>query len=86
VRHAQSLREDDRYYGYGWWIRQMGGHETYYAWGYGGQFIFVVRDLDLVIVTTSASTTEETRRSHRQTVYDVVENFVIQPVSTAMRR
>ncbi len=29
-------------YGYGWWKRSAQGHDIHYAWGYGGQFIFVV--------------------------------------------
>src|SRR5262245_9674819 len=59
VPRAQSLRERERQYGYGWWIRELGGYRTYYAWGYGGQFIFVVPDLDLVVVTTSSSEVSE---------------------------
>lgn len=41
-------------YGYGWFLTEMGGHPLFYAWGYGGQFIFVVPDLELTVVTTSA--------------------------------
>ena len=80
---AQSRRESDRYYGYGWWIRQLAGHQTYYAWGFGGQFIFIVPDLDLVIVTTSSSTVAEERYDHRRTVYYLVENEIIAPISAA---
>lgn len=40
-------------YGYGWWIRESGGHRVNFAWGYGGQYIFIVPDLELVVVTTS---------------------------------
>ena len=80
---AQSRREDDRFYGYGWWIRDLAGQRTYYAWGFGGQFIFIVPKLDLVVVTTSSSTVAEERRSHRLTLYDLVEYLIIEPISTA---
>jgi CubicO group peptidase (beta-lactamase class C family) len=71
----------DQQYGYGWWIRELGGHRAYYAWGFGGQYIFVVPDLDLVVVTTSASTVAEDRRSHRRNVFDLVEYLIVEPVA-----
>lgn len=40
-------------YGYGWWIRRARGRDVYYAWGYGGQMVFVVPDLGLTAVMTS---------------------------------
>jgi CubicO group peptidase (beta-lactamase class C family) len=40
-------------YGYGWFISSVRGYPMYYAWGYGGQFIFVVPSLELTVVTTS---------------------------------
>lgn len=40
-------------YGGWWWIRETAGHPTFYAWGWGGQFIFVIDELDLVVVVTS---------------------------------
>jgi CubicO group peptidase (beta-lactamase class C family) len=70
-------------YGYGWWIREMGGHDAYYAWGFGGQYIFVVPKLDLVVVTTSASTVAEDRRSHRRNVFDIVESLIATPVTAS---
>ena len=71
----------DQQYGYGWWIRELGGHRAHYAWGFGGQYIFVVPDLDLVVVTTSASTVAEDRRSHRRNVFDLVEYLIIEPLA-----
>jgi CubicO group peptidase (beta-lactamase class C family) len=79
--HVQSPREQERKYGYGWWTRELGGHRSYYAWGYGGQFIFVVPSLELVVVTTSASEVSNERRSHLRTIYDLVEHYVIEPVA-----
>jgi CubicO group peptidase (beta-lactamase class C family) len=42
-------------YGYGWFASEVAGHALHYAWGYGGQFIFIVPDLELTVVTTSVS-------------------------------
>ena len=70
-------------YGYGWWMRELAGHQAYFAWGFGGQYIILVPDLDLVVVTTSASTVAEDRRSHRRTLFELVEDLVIAPVATA---
>lgn len=85
-RRANSTRENDRYYGYGWWMRDMAGHETPYAWGYGGQFIVLVPELDLVVVTTSSSWPGPDRRAHTDRMYDLVEHAVIAPASARMAR
>jgi CubicO group peptidase (beta-lactamase class C family) len=41
------------FYGYGWWLERMAGHTTYAAIGTGGQYIIVVPDLDIVVVSMS---------------------------------
>lgn len=68
-------------YGYGWWIRDVDGTPVFYAWGYGGQFIFVVPSLDLVVATTSTATTDDDRRLHRRTVDDLIEELIIKPIA-----
>ena len=82
---AMSTREIGRYYGYGWWIREMAGYTTPYAWGYGGQFIVLVPALDLVVVTTSSSFPGDQRRPHLRQLYDLIEYLVIAPMSDALR-
>ena len=59
-----------------------GGPAVYYAWGYGGQFIFVVPDLDLVVVTTSSATPGDERHDHTHAVTDLVERLVIGPIGS----
>lgn len=81
VVRTTSRRDNERYYGYGWWIRELGGQQTFYAWGYGGQFIFLVPALDLVVVTTSSSTPGTERRDHLRAIYDLVERYIIPPVA-----
>lgn len=64
---------NDQLYGYGWWMREFAGEQAFFAWGYGGQYIFIVPRLQLVVVTTSATTTDEARRGHRRTLFDLLE-------------
>jgi CubicO group peptidase (beta-lactamase class C family) len=71
----------DRRYGYSWWVHEIDGHETCFAWGYGGQYIFVVPDLELVIVTTASPDVSEERRGHRQQVFDILLRQVVQPLA-----
>lgn len=39
-------------YGYLWWLTDEDGFETWYACGWGGQYIVIVPDLELVMVAT----------------------------------
>jgi CubicO group peptidase (beta-lactamase class C family) len=73
----------EQMYGYGWWIREMAGVPTFYAWGFGGQFIIVVPSLEAVIVSTSAATVSDDRRAHRRTVDDLIEYQIIAPLVAA---
>jgi CubicO group peptidase (beta-lactamase class C family) len=40
-------------YGYLWWIGYIENHKCYFANGYGGQFIVVVPDMELLVVATN---------------------------------
>lgn len=78
--HAISPRGQGRFYGYGWWIRDLAGMKIPIAWGYGGQLIFVVDEYDLVIVSTSDSTPGNRRRNHLRRIYQLVEDYILVPV------
>lgn len=76
VPRGRSRWGRDREYGYGWWIRDLAGRPAYYAWGYGGQFIFVIPSTQMVIVTTSDPNVTRERREHLQEVYALAERLV----------
>jgi CubicO group peptidase (beta-lactamase class C family) len=76
-------RISGREYGYGWWIRDMAGRKTCYAWGFGGQFIILVPSLEVVVVSTSAATVSDDRREHRRTVDEIIEHLIIGPLGGA---
>jgi len=73
---TRSLRSGHQY-GYGWWIMELAGRPVEFAWGFGGQYIFVVPSLDLVVVTTSSVALGQDRREYRQELFDIVEKDVI---------
>jgi CubicO group peptidase (beta-lactamase class C family) len=68
---------NDQLYGYGWWMREFAGEQAYFAWGFGGQYVFVIPRLQLVVVTTSSTATGEERRGHRRTIFGLLEDVII---------
>ena len=76
VPRSRSERSG-REYGYGWWMRTLAGYQAYYAWGYGGQFIFVIPEVRMVVVMTSSPIPGEDRRDHLRSLYDLVERQII---------
>lgn len=82
VPRTSSRFDPDRRYGYGWWIQQLGGETTCFAWGYGGQYIFVFNDLDLVVTATSSTSVSEDRHDHRRLLFDVIERVVLPAMRT----
>jgi hypothetical protein len=58
IQIPDPLEPWDLHLGYGWWLHDIGTHaadgqQPYAAHGQGGQFLFVVPDLDLVVVFCS---------------------------------
>jgi CubicO group peptidase (beta-lactamase class C family) len=68
-------------YGYGWWIGQVHGFETCFAWGFGGQYIFVVPALDTVIISTSSPNVGEDRRGQHTVVHDLIQTLIIPKIA-----
>jgi CubicO group peptidase (beta-lactamase class C family) len=60
-------------FGYYWWVEPMAGHRAFYAAGYGGQYLVVVPDLDLVVTTTGSLDTPPSEfHRHLELVRDVI--------------
>lgn len=84
--HAVSPRGQGRFYGYGWWLREMAGIIVPLAWGYGGQLILVVEEFDLVIVATSESAPGGGRSGHLRQLYGFMENNILAPLQAEKAR
>jgi CubicO group peptidase (beta-lactamase class C family) len=80
VPRTRSAFDSDREYGYGWWIQDLGGERACFAWGYGGQYIFVFRNLDLVVTATSSTDVSDERRGHRRRLFELIDSHIIRPL------
>ncbi|MFC1853492.1 serine hydrolase domain-containing protein [candidate division CSSED10-310 bacterium] len=50
---SQMSVDEDYSYGYYWWLTSIRGYDVAIAWGYGGQFGYVIPSLDMVVVLTA---------------------------------
>ncbi|WMT92407.1 beta-lactamase family protein [Pelagibacterium sp. H642] len=73
VEQAWMARTRSRYsddgYGYGWFLRSMAGEDIRYAWGYGGQMLYIVPRLDLSVVMTSDDAPRPTTIADRDNLH-----------------
>jgi CubicO group peptidase (beta-lactamase class C family) len=71
-------------YGYLWWTGSFdGGHEAYVAKGWGGQFIVVIPELDLVTVVTGGN--YDVNSSSADVPFGIYDDIVYDHVLAAIR-
>jgi CubicO group peptidase (beta-lactamase class C family) len=78
---TRSRYDPERLYGYGWWIRDIGGQQACFAWGFGGQYIMVFHDLDLVVTATSSTGISDERHGHRRALFALIAAQVVEPLA-----
>jgi CubicO group peptidase (beta-lactamase class C family) len=54
----------------------MAGRRVIYAWGYGGQMIYIVPDLAVTVVMTSADDQASARSGHRDALHALMREIV----------
>lgn len=67
-------------YGYGWFIAEAAGHPVYYAWGYGGQLLYVVPTLGLTVVMTSDPNQPSGSDGYLQQLHTLFEQEIVAAV------
>ena len=80
IRDSWTQRTTSRFnghgYGLGWWIRERRGYDVYFAWGYGGQYAFIVPELELTVVMTSDAVSPR-EGGHNRALHDMLTNMLI---------
>ncbi len=64
-------------YGYGWWNQRLSTQQVFFAWGFGGQYIFIIPDIDAVVVLTSSLSNADQRRTYKEPIFTLLSNSII---------
>lgn len=64
-------------YGYGWFTKQAGGYQVHFAWGYGGQMLFIVPALALTVVMISDPSPHPRAESHLPDLHALLDDGII---------
>lgn len=80
VRQSWQSRTNSRFsndgYGYGWFERVIGGRTVHFAWGFGGQMLYVVPDLGLTVAMTSEENGPSARSGYRDALHGLLARII----------
>jgi CubicO group peptidase (beta-lactamase class C family) len=70
--HYQSIG-----YGYQWWLQKLGNYRTFSARGLGGQYIFCVPELDMVVVTTATGSIFDFNPNQQREIRELISQILL---------
>lgn len=75
-QHRTNSRFSGDDYGYGWFSRQIGGEEVHFAWGYGGQMLYIVPSFGMTVVMTSDESGPSARTGYRDALHGLLADII----------
>lgn len=80
ISQSWEARTNSRFtgdgYGYGWFVREIAGEPVHYAWGYGGQMLYIVPSRAMTIVMTSLDDHAAARTGHRDDLHALASRII----------
>jgi CubicO group peptidase (beta-lactamase class C family) len=80
IDQSWTPRTQSRYsgdgYGYGWFLRPIGGEDVKFGWGYGGQMVYIVPSLALTVVMTSGDSGPSARSGYRDDLHNLLAEII----------
>lgn len=68
-------------YGYLWWLGEVGSYKIFMALGYGGQFVVVFPDLNLIVVATSNNQVyPDTANDQELAVLNIINEYIVKSI------
>lgn len=64
-------------YGYMWWKKPVSNFMVHFAWGYGGQYIFMIPELNAVVVITGSLRNASQSRSYKEPVFALLREDIL---------
>lgn len=80
IRQSWQTRTHSRFsndgYGYGWFERTIGGRTVHFAWGYGGQMLYIVPELGMTVTMTSEENGPSARNGYRDDLHALLARII----------
>jgi len=68
----------DYNYAYLWWLGRINQHEMYMGYGYGGQFLIVFPDIEMIVVSTANPEVDpDTATIQEWAIFDIISSYVL---------
>ena len=65
-----------------WWLGQFNGYDSFIGYGYGGQFVIVFPDLELIVVSTcNNNVPPEVTNEQEWSIFELVSRYILPALS-----
>lgn len=76
-KHSEGGPPVGNSYGYLWWITRHGKYRAFFASGFGGQLIYVLSALDLIITTTASIADSYSEHEQWEKIQQLIPRFIL---------